>query len=96
MPRDEEEEGKGEAKTAAKTPHEAEGRRDAEESKEIEAQVPREEESKEVGKTEAKARQRFDPLAPSSPRPLCFAEPSDQQRAQISRHRLEQSDVALM
>ena len=73
MPRDEEEEGKGDAKTAAKTPHEAEGRRDAEESKEIEAQVPREEESKEVGKTEAKARQRFDPLAPSSPRPLCFA-----------------------
>ncbi|CAE7353805.1 unnamed protein product [Symbiodinium sp. CCMP2592] len=30
----EEDEGKGEAKTAAKTPHEAEGRRDAEESKE--------------------------------------------------------------
>ncbi|CAE6927580.1 SUMO1 [Symbiodinium sp. CCMP2592] len=88
----EEEEGKGEAKTAAKTPHEAEGRRDAEESKETEAQVPREE-SEEVGKTEAKARQRFHRFVLL--RPFALQEPSDQQRAQISRHRLEQRKVSV-
>ena len=69
----------------------------AEESKEIEAQVPREEESKEVGKTECLRKgsalilSRLPLLGP-----FALQEPSDQQRAQISRHRLEQSDVALM
>ncbi|CAE7484251.1 unnamed protein product, partial [Symbiodinium necroappetens] len=73
---------KGEAKTQDKTHREDEGKREAEESKETEAQVPREEESKEVGKTEAKARPRFDPFVPLRLTPFALEGPSDQQWAQ--------------